>query len=131
VTAWIHRVKFEARAKKGIFTLQRRWIPLPGISSSNRFERMHWERAAVNYTIQGSAAEIMKLALIRLAERGHLPILTVHDEFLFDVPDMKKDGTEYPFIVDIRSIMESVVTLDIPLIAEVGIGQNWDDAKHG
>lgn len=127
VTAWINRVKFEARAKRGIFTLLRRWIPLPGITSQNRFERMHWERAAVNYVIQGSAAEIMKLALIGLNKKGYLPVMTVHDEFIFeehDDPIMIKYGPKH-----IKEIMESVVKLDVPLIADVGTGPNWAEAK--
>jgi DNA polymerase-1 len=127
VTAWIHRVKFEARAKKGIFTLNRRWIPLPGIMSGNRFERMHWERAAVNYIIQGSAAEVMKLALIKLAEFGYKPILTVHDEFIFE--HQQDYRPIEAAIADIKNIMESVVKLDVPLIADIGSGVNWQEAK--
>lgn len=128
VTAWIHRVKFEARAKKGIFTLNRRWIPLPGISSQNRFERMHWERAAVNYTIQGSAAEIMKMALIKLKEQGYMPVLTVHDEFLFEDAGVNKEEIDSHLSV-VKYLMENVVKLDVPLVADIGIGQNWATAK--
>lgn len=127
VTAWIHRVKFEARLKKGIFTLNRRWIPLPGISSGNKYERMHWERAAVNYIIQGSAAEIMKMALIKLKETGYLPVLTVHDEFLFEHTPYYRPIEA--IIADIKNVMESVVTLDVPLIADIGHGKNWAEAK--
>jgi len=128
VTAWINRVKFEARAKKGIFTLLRRWIPLPGISSQNRFERMHWERAAVNYCIQGSAAELMKLALIKLKESGYVPVLTCHDEFLIEITNNGL-GLETSHVNLIKNIMESVVKLDVPLIADIGIGDNWASAK--
>jgi DNA polymerase I len=127
VTAWIHRVKFEARLKKGIFTLNRRWIPLPGISSGNKYERMHWERAAVNYIIQGSAAEIMKMALIKLQEISYRPILTVHDEFLFECHDVSTIIDKS--ISDIKFMMENVVKLDVPLIADIGHGKNWAEAK--
>lgn len=125
VTAWINRVKFEARAKKGIFTLLRRWIPLPGITSQNRFERMHWERAAVNYCIQGSAAEVIKLAMIKLKEYGYLPVLTVHDELIFESTIENTDLMKS----DVKQIMENVVKLDIPLVVDIGIGDNWGNAK--
>jgi DNA polymerase-1 len=129
VTAWVNRIKYEARLKKGITTFMKRFIPLPGIMTNDLYERYHWERAAVNYTIQGSAAEIIKLAMIQLRKKGYLPLLTVHDELLFEVPTMKKDGTEYPFDIEIRSIMESVINISVPLVADVGIGINWREAK--
>lgn len=129
VTAWINRVKYEARQKKGVYTIMKRWIPIPGITTSDLYERYHWERTAVNYMIQGSAAEVIKLAMIQLRKKDYLPLLTVHDELLFEVPIMKNDGTEYPFKLDIKSTMESIVPLSVPLIAEVGIGINWREAK--
>lgn len=128
VTAWINRVKFEAKQKKGIYTLMKRWIPIPGILSDNKFERFHWERAAVNYLIQGSGAEIMKMAMIELRKQGYLPLLTVHDELLFEDDGLNKEEQESHASV-IKHIMESIVKLDVPLIAEVGIGGSWRDAK--
>lgn len=125
VMSWINRVKYEARQKKGIFTLQKRWIPIPEITSQNPYERMHWERVAVNYTIQGSAAEVMKLAMIEIRKKGLLPLLTVHDELLFECPVDMKDVYSHV----IKSTMESVVRIDVPLIADVGTGNNWKEAK--
>jgi DNA polymerase-1 len=125
VTSWINRVKYEARQKKGIFTLQKRWIPIPEIISQNPYERMHWERVAVNYTIQGSAAEIMKMAMIECNKKGLLPLLTVHDELLFECPIDMKDV--YSHVV--KSTMEAVVRIDVPLIVDVGVGKNWREAK--
>jgi len=125
VTAWINRVKYAARAKKGVYTLMKRWIPITNINSDNRMERFHCERAAVNYTIQGSAAEVLKMAMIELRKKGFLPLLTVHDELLFQCD---KNNSAY-LAQDIKNIMESVVKLDVPLVAEVGIGINWREAK--
>lgn len=130
VTSWINQVKYQARQKGGVYTLMKRWIPLPGIYSSEFREKYHWERCAVNFIIQGSAAEVMKLAMIELKKKVYSPLLTVHDELLFEVPVMKKDGTEYPFVLDIKSTMESIVKLDVPLIADVGVGVNWREAKE-
>jgi DNA polymerase-1 len=130
VIAWINRVKHTAHQKKGIYTLFKRWIPLPGIDSENKYDRFHWERAAVNYTIQGSAAEVLKLAIIQLREKGYLPVLTVHDEMLYEVnpSDYQGNGATHAQ-EEIQRIMESVVPLDIPLVAEVGRGDNWREAK--
>lgn len=129
VTAWITRVKYQARQQKGIFTMMKRWIPIPGIATNNKYERFHWERAAVNYTIQGSAAEIMKLALIELRKNGFLPILTVHDEFVFENDGLNEEEVSSHSSV-IKHLMESVLTLDVPLVADVGVGSNWREAKN-
>lgn len=126
VQAWINRTKLEAKVRHGVYTLMHRWIPIPGIVSSNPRERMHWERAAVNYIIQGSAAEIMKLALIELTKFGYKPLLTVHDEFVFEIEESK-----VPVAVDvIRDTMERIVKVDVPLSVEIGVGDNWNEAKE-
>jgi DNA polymerase-1 len=134
VIAWINRVKHTAHQKKGIYTMFKRWIALPGIDSENRFDRYHWERAAVNYTIQGSAAEVLKLAIIRLREQGYLPVLTVHDEMLYEVAEASNEnpldlGRFNNEQEKIRRTMEDIVSLDIPLVSEVGVGKNWGEAK--
>lgn len=127
VTAWINRVKYEARQKKYVTTLFGRKIPLPLINSSNKWERMHWERVAVNAVIQGSAAEIMKKSLLALNNAGYNSVLTVHDEFLIEV---ENDGTEVGFSESIKAILESIIKLDVPLKVEVGIGDNWYESKN-
>jgi DNA polymerase-1 len=134
VVAWINRVKYTAHHKKGVFTLFKRWIPLPGIATQNKYERFHWERAAVNYTIQGSAAEVLKLAIINLRKQGHLPVLTVHDELLYEVEEASDESPmdlmRYSNSIEtVRSIMESVVKLDVPLVPDIGVGKNWREAK--
>lgn len=130
VTAWINRTKYEAHQKKGVWTLFKRWVPLPLINSDDRYERMHWERVAVNTVIQGSAAEVMKLSLIKLKESGYVPNLTVHDEFLIEVDpsDYYGNGIQYAE-GRIMDILTSVVKLDVPLKVELGNGDNWGEAK--
>ncbi len=127
VTAWINRTKYEAHQKKGVCTLFKRWIPLPLINSDDRYERMHWERVAVNSIIQGSAAEIMKLGLIKLKEAGFVPNLTVHDEFLIEV-DNRLDNYKNETSL-IKNVLEGLVRLDVPLKVEIGIGRTWNEAK--
>jgi DNA polymerase-1 len=125
VTSWINQVKYQAKQQGGVYTLMKRWIPLPGLYSSNLYERYHWERCAVNFIIQGSAAEILKMAMISLRKEGYLPLLTVHDELLFECKEC--DTTAHS--THIKNIMESVLKLDIPLLVDIGIGQNWREAK--
>lgn len=128
VRAWIERTKFSAKKKGGVYTLFKRWIPLPNINSLDRYEKMHWERVAVNSVIQGSAAEIMKLALIKLKEHGYSTVLTVHDEYLIEDDGVNLEENENHASV-IKYIMESIVTLDVPLKASIGIGKTWSEAK--
>lgn len=128
VTAWINRVKYEARQKKGVRTLFGRWIPLPGINSTNKWDRMHWERVAVNSIIQGSAAEIMKMSLIKLRETGYKVDLTVHDEFLIELPPQRHHIDAD--IAQIKDILENIVKLDVPLKVDIGIGSTWLEAKE-
>jgi DNA polymerase-1 len=82
-------------------------------------------RLAVPYLIQGSAAEILKQAMLDCTKAGYRPVLPIHDEMLFEA---KPENAEKA-AVDIKRIMESVATLNVPLIAEVGIGANWAEAK--
>ena len=132
VTAWIERVKYDAARRKGIYTLMKRFIPIPNILCSDLGERFHHERTAVNYTIQGSAAEILKLAMIKLRSADFLPLLTVHDELVFEANPSDYYGNGVTRArEDIKSIMESVVQLSVPLVAEVEVGENWQESKNG
>ncbi len=125
VTAWIERTKHQAHKDKGVWTLFGRWIPLPGIDSDDRYERLHWERVAVNAIVQGSAAEIMKLALVRLEESGYSTGLVVHDEMLIEVDEENSSEDAHR----VQEILENVTELEVPLLAEVGIGKTWGEAK--
>ncbi|MBT4527079.1 MAG: DNA polymerase I [Deltaproteobacteria bacterium] len=110
-------------------TLMGRRRYLPAINSRGLLRRMA-EGAAINTPIQGSAAEIIKLAMIAIDQKlscekfNTKMILSVHDELVFDTPK-----EEVSIIVDlVKQEMENVLTLEVPLIAEVGIGENWLEA---
>ncbi len=124
--AWINRVKYEAHQKGGVKTLFGRWVPLPKINSKDRYERLHWERVAVNTIIQGSSAEIIKKVLIELHRRGHSTVLTVHDSVLIEV----EIGFENDFVIELKTLMENIVKLEVPLKVDVGIGSTWKEAKE-
>jgi len=116
-----------ARAGQAVKTLLGRHRYLPDLRSPNRRLRAQAERIAGNTPIQGSAADLLKLAMVRLREPvvpGARMILTVHDELVFEVPqDHVEQAKER-----IRDGMESVMELDVPLIVDVGVGTNWADA---
>jgi DNA polymerase-1 len=100
------------------------------LNSRNFQVRSASERIAVNMPIQGSAADILKRAMIdvhaALANRPRARmILTVHDELLFEVPKDEADETAEL----VRSHMQSAVPLKVPLTVDVGIGENWKEAK--
>jgi DNA polymerase I len=130
VRGFIDRTLAEARASGVVKTIFGRRRLVPDLNSRNGQLRMAAERMAVNMPIQGTAADIMKRAMIDVhAALAPLPdarmILTVHDELLFEVPAGKAE--EYAGIV--REKMQQAVTLNVPLTVDVGIGQNWKDAK--
>ena len=117
-------------------TLAGRRRPVPELTSKNGQVRSATERVAVNMPIQGTAADILKRAMIdvhRALEArpahgtGTRPrmILTVHDELLFEVP--REEAGEVAALV--KQHMESAAELALPLTVEVGIGENWKDAK--
>jgi DNA polymerase-1 len=88
------------------------------------------ERAAINAPMQGTAADLIKLAMIAvqnwLDESGAKAklIMQVHDELVLEVPDTEIETTQ----AKLRELMESVAKLDVPLVADVGVGENWDQA---
>ena len=104
---------------------------LPELGSGNPRMRAIGERQALNAPIQGSAADIMKLAMIAVDDAltaeglGTKMILTVHDELLFEAPETAADET----IAVVREKMEHAVALKVPLTVDVGVGKNWKEAK--
>ena len=131
VRAFIDRTLDEGRATGVVKTMFGRRRLVPELLSRNVQVRMGAERYAVNMPIQGSAADIMKRAMIDVhAALAPHPdarmILTVHDELVFEVPAARAE--ELAEIV--RNGMQSAVTLKVPLTVDVGIGENWRDAKH-
>ena len=120
----------EAREKKYVTTLLGRRCAIPEINSKNGAVRGYAERNAINYPVQGSAADIIKLAMVRiaarLAEEGleTRMLLQVHDELVFDVP---QDELERVTTL-VKSEMQGAVDLSVPLLVEVGSGRNWREA---
>jgi DNA polymerase-1 len=95
------------------------------LKSQNPMIRRGGERAAINAPIQGTASDLVKLAMIRLNESLDIPILLqVHDELLFECPVAELEDN----IAEIKKTMESVYTLSVPLKVNVGSGLNWEDA---
>ncbi len=130
VRAFIDRTLEEGRASGVVKTMFGRRRLVPELNSRNFQIRSAAERMAVNLPIQGSAADILKRAMIEVhAALAPHPdarmILTVHDELLFEVPKDRAD--DYAAIV--RERMQSAVALNVPLTVDVGIGANWKDAK--
>ncbi len=116
-----------ARASESIHTLFGRRRPIPDIRSGNRAKRMAAERIAMNAPIQGTAADILKLAMLRFREppvEGARMVLTVHDELVFEVP-AERVAEAMPIV---KERMEGTFPLDVPLDVGVGHGQTWMQA---
>lgn len=125
VAQWISQTKMLAKARGGVCTMSGRYIPLVDLKSKNQWKRFHAERAAINYIIQGSAADIIKVAMLELTKKGYTIVLQVHDELIFEVDPQDVARAE----AEIKQIMENVVTLSVPIVADIGHGCNWDEAK--
>ncbi|MCP5114071.1 MAG: DNA polymerase I, partial [bacterium] len=112
-------------------TLHRRERPIPDINSRNPNARGFAERTAVNTPLQGTAADLIKFAMIRidrLITEQRLEtrmLLQVHDELLFEAPPAEVETLASM----VKQEMENVFTLDVPLLVDIGIGDNWRDAK--
>jgi DNA polymerase I len=132
VRAFIDGVLQSGRDTGVVKTMFGRRRLVPDLNNRNGQVRSSAERAAVNMPIQGSAADILKKAMIDV--HAALPaiaggrarmILTVHDELLFEAPADAADETA----AAMRELMESAVTLSVPVTVDVGIGENWKEAK--
>ncbi|KAA0683185.1 DNA polymerase I [Azospirillum brasilense] len=128
---WMEATKAFARQNGHVVTLFGRRCYIPGIHDKNAARRAFAERQAINAPIQGTAADIMKRAMARvpgaLKEAGFDEVrmlLQVHDELLFEAPE---DQAERAAAL-VRQVMEGAATLGVPLVAEAGIGGNWDEA---
>jgi DNA polymerase I len=131
VREFIDRTLEDARKSGFVKTMFGRRRPVPELTSRNGQIRMAAERMAVNMPIQGTAADILKRAMIdvhaalRSAHPRAKMILTVHDELLFESP--KEEADEVAALVKQR--MAAAVPLKVPLDVDVGIGENWKEAK--
>ena len=127
---YMDRAKAEAKEKGFVSTLYGRMCPTPEIKSSNPARRGYAERAAINAPIQGTAADIMKRAMIqvdRALERSGLGarmLLQVHDELVFEVLEGEVEQTA----ALVKKTMENAAHLSVPLTVEVGSGPDWDAA---
>ncbi|WP_227319109.1 DNA polymerase I [Cedecea davisae] len=130
VLEYMERTRAQAKDKGYVETLDGRRLYLPDISSSNGARRAGAERAAINAPMQGTAADIIKRAMIAvdawlLADKPRVKmIMQVHDELVFEVHQDDVEAVSRK----IHELMESSMTLDVPLLVEVGSGKNWDQA---
>jgi DNA polymerase-1 len=131
IREYMDRIPNEAREKGYIASLFGRRRHFSGINDRNFAVRTRAEREAINMPIQGTASDIVKIAMIRVADalkKEKLEtkmIMQVHDELLFEAPKSEVDAAK----VIIKREMESAATLDVPVIVEIGVGDNWMDAK--
>lgn len=121
----------QALSQGYVSTFMGRRRAIPEVRSSNGNQRALGERLAINTVVQGSAADLMKLAMVRVQrriDRDRLPVrmlLQIHDELVLESPE--EEAPEYAAIV--REEMENAMTLRVPLQAEIGVGPDWLSAK--
>jgi len=131
VLQYMEESKQFAREHGYVETYFGRRLWLPEINSSNGLRKAGAERAAINAPMQGTAADLIKLAMIQVQQwindnsnlKGQV-IMQVHDELVFEVPNDEVDK----FIKEIPQIMQNVAKLDIPLLVEINAGENWEKA---
>ena len=131
VRRYMEEVPIRAREHGYVRSIYGRIRPLAGIADRNANIRKAAEREAINMPIQGTASDIVKIAMLRVDEefkreqlRSRM-LMQVHDELLVEVPE-----NEVSKVTEIlKHEMETAVSLDVPLVADVGVGDNWMDAK--
>ncbi len=121
----------EAHRAGSVATLCGRRRPLPGLEDANRAVRSFAERAAVNAVVQGTAADMIKMAMIRIHRRlreermKSRMLLQIHDELVFDLPE-----SEQAALTDlVRAEMIGALALSVPIKVNVAVGKNWQEAK--
>lgn len=132
IEAFIEKTITFAKEEGYVETMFGRKRYIPELHSNNPAIRAAAERMTFNFPIQGTAADTLKKAMIQLY--AHMQkkytssaiVLTVHDELVCEVPE--KDAAL--FASDMKNIMERIITLDVPLVVDVGIGSNWDDIQE-
>jgi DNA polymerase-1 len=132
VAEYLERVKRDASVNGYVTTVLGRRRYLPEINIAHRVARMAAERMATNMPIQGTAADIIKIAMIRLDKAMHEQklrsrmILQVHDELVFEVP---QDELEHMQTL-VRDTMEHAMSLSVRLKVDLKTGDNWRDTQH-
>ena len=130
ILKYLEEKKAEARDNQYVTTILGRRCAIPEITSKNGAVRSYAERNAINYPIQGSAADIIKVAMVNIDKRLGVEqlqtrmLLQVHDELVFEVPEEELEQIREL----IRVEMETAVPLDLPLKVDIGIGKNWAEA---
>jgi DNA polymerase-1 len=131
ISYYMMAIKEQAKAQGFVETLLGRKRQIPELRASNPALRGAGERMAINMPIQGTAADIQKIAMIRVAERlastgSHARLLlSVHDELLFEVPRADVE----PLAAIVRETMEGALPLSVPLIVDVKVGDDWESMK--
>lgn len=131
VRAFIDVTLEQTRRDGKVTTLFGRIRPIPDINSKNSTQRGFAERTAVNTPLQGTAADLIKLAMIRIDEEirkrdmKSRMTLQVHDELVFEVPETEVDVMK----ALVREHMENAHALEVPLLVEIGVGPNWRDME--
>ena len=128
---YMARIIEDAYRDGGTRTLFGRFRPIPELQARNRMVRAAGERMARNTPIQGTAADLLKMAMIHVQRvldnetKDVKMLLTVHDELVLEAPADQADAVARR----LRDKMENVVKLDVPLKVDLGIGRTWADAK--
>ena len=131
VLEYMDSTRERAKEKGYVETVFGRRLYLPDIKASNGARRKGAERAAINAPMQGTAADIIKMAMIKVddwisknAADDVTMMMQVHDELVFEIKEDKVDS----YVKTINTLMESAATLNVPLVVEAGVGENWDEA---
>ena len=127
---YMEETKAFCRQNGYVETIFGRRAHMRGINDKNPARRNFQERAAINAPIQGSAADIIRRAMVRIpaalaeAKLAGKMLLQVHDELIFDVPEAEVEKTQ----AVVKQVMEGAAHLDVPLVVDTGVGDNWDEA---
>jgi DNA polymerase-1 len=130
VKTYMDETKLSAKSKGYVETVFGRRLYLPEINSPNGPRRSGAERAAINAPMQGTAADLIKLSMVKVQQvldaegRGTKMIMQVHDELVFEVPLAEQEWVR----TEIPRLMAGVAQLKAPLLAEIGLGENWEKA---
>lgn len=130
VRAYMDRMREEAHAKGFVETVFGRRLHLPEINARNKMRQAAAERTAINAPMQGTASDIIKRAMLAVdgwIEKERPPVkmvMQVHDELVFEVAEAELE----PVCERIRGYMESAASLEVPLLVDIGVGDNWDEA---
>jgi DNA polymerase-1 len=130
VKRYMDDTREQAKAQGYVETVFGRRLYLPEINSPNGPRRAGAERAAINAPMQGTAADLIKMSMVKVQQvldaeqRGIKMVMQVHDELVFELPETQVDWVK----AEIPKLMAGVAQLKVPLLAEVGVGPNWDQA---